>query len=781
MIPSASRTRSFHSRFRRIGLVLFALGALSQAAVAAAPSNERIVSLPNLTGTAPSSVTWSPDSKRVAFLWNDSGMPFRDVWVVDADGGNFQRLTQLAPAHAPKPEPGQSREAMAERIATRMQTGVSELLWSPDSERVLYSYRGQLFEVAARGGEARRVLDDAAGQSQFAFSPDGGRVAFIESNDLWIHDFERSATERATEIGIPGIGRVPVGAFNRPDAEVSRFRWSSDGRYIAFEIVDRTDVRRMPIPSYLHGDEPFLHEVRRAYPGDRDLVQKLAILDTQSLVIRSLELELPRQRLFHEFSWAPNTAELLIHQGSDVGEDRWLRLADADTGQVRELWHDHRHRRIYPILQAMWSAEGGQVIFLGDTDGRYRLYSIDVEGGVAEILTTGNYDVAGSSYSGYLDVAGEHSGRRVGHQAGDNESPGRAIFFVASRKSPYERHLYRLRPGEKPVRVTIREGVHEPRVSPDGRHFASVMSSDEHPAELYVGAVVGPDRASVRVTRSPPETFYDYDWVAPRYVTFPSRIDDYTLHARIVEPRNMKPGARYPVLIGNIYSNTVRNAWDSSRPTTNLQQRLALTGDYIHIQVDLRGSLGYGVDFREAFQGAWGEDDLEDLLSAVDYLKTLDYVDPDRIGLWGNSYGGLMVLAALFKYPGVFAAGVAGAPAVDVGHFTGFDQHLTRRQDTHPEIFAGGSLLDLGEDLADPLLIIHGMHDDIVPYKTTLMMTDKLIMLGKDFDLISMPNASHWWASPEHYGIYTFRKLENFFRRHVPPGPRLAPEQENLR
>ncbi|MCA1778233.1 MAG: prolyl oligopeptidase family serine peptidase, partial [Xanthomonadaceae bacterium] len=584
--------------------------------------------------------------------------------------------------------------------------------------------------------------------------------AYIERHDLWVYDFDRGETTRVTEIGQPGIGRVPIGAFTRPDIEVSRFEWSANGRYIAFETVVRTEVRRVPIPSYLHGDEPFLHEVRRPYPGDRDLVRNLSIFDTRDQATRRLDLAHPRQRLFHEFSWAPQRPELLIHQGSDVGEDRWLRIASAETDEIRELWHDHRPRRIYPIFRALWRADGDGVIFIGDTDDHYRLYGLELEGDQPQILTAGHYDVAGSYSSAYVDIGG----------------PDNALFFVATRKSPYERHLYRLESDREPVRVTQRAGVHEPVVSPDGRHFASVMSSDSQPAELYVGAVTG-DTASTRVTHSPPPEFDHYDWIEPRYVTFPSRIDDYTLHARLVLPRDMQPGKAYPVLIGNIYSNTVRNAWDSDRPTTNLQQRLALTGDYIHMQVDLRGSVGYGVDFREAFQGDWGRDDLEDLISAVDYLGTLDYVDSDRIGLWGNSYGGLMVLAALFKHPGVFAGGVAGAPATDIWHFTGFDQHLTRRPDTHPEIFADGSLLDLGDKLADPLLIIHGMHDDIVPYKTTLMMADKLMLLGKDFDLISMPNAAHWWAEPEHYARYTFGKLEDFFRRHVPPGPQPSHSQ----
>lgn len=187
--------------------------------------------------------------------------------------------------------------------------------------------------------------------------------------------------------------------------------------------------------------------------------------------------------------------------------------------------------------------------------------------------------------------------------------------------------------------------------------------------------------------------------------------------------------------------------------------------------MDVRGSIGYGVDFREAFQGDWGGDDLEDLHSAVEYLSSLPHVDPDRIGMWGNSYGGLLVLAALFEKPGLFAAGVAGAPAVDVAHFTGGDQHLTRHPHTHPEIFER-TLLALGEELEDPLLMIHGVHDDIVPLKTTLMMVEKLTLLNRPFELELVHNSAHWWAATEHYALHTFRRLHDFLTRHVPPGGR---------
>jgi len=731
---------------------------------AGAPSGERIVSLPALAGTPPDGAVWSPDSARLAFVWNDAGMPFRDIWVVQADSGPARRLTRLAPDSAPPPAPGQSLAEMRARVARRADTGIGRVVWTPDGSALVFAHQGRLLRVAVDGSAPGPYFGDverAAGvQSAPVFSPDGGKLSWIEDFDLWMRDLADGAERRVTDSGTGPIGRVATGSYHRPDVEIARHAWSADGRWLAWQVIDRRAVRRVPIPSWLQAAEPFLHEVRRPYPGDRDRRVQLWVLDTDSGERRRLDLGPSRARVVHEFAWAPEAARLLIHLGSDVGEDRWIRVAEAATGEVREVWHDRRARRIYPAFRAVWSADGGRIVYVGDSDAHYRLYAIDAAGGSPRPLTRDDFDVAGSAGAAALEVVGAEP----------------MLYFTGAADSPYERHLYRIDADDprRPRRITRLAGVHEPvAVAPDGQHYASVASTDTRPAELYIGRSdgSGPER---RVTDSPPGEFADYDWIEARYTSFPSRIDDYTLHARIVEPRELEPGMRYPVLIGNIYSNTVRRAFDRRRPTSLFQQRLALAGDYIHVQVDLRGSIGYGVDFREAFQGDWGRGDLEDLVSTVEYLETLEHVDPERIGLWGNSYGGLMVLAALFRKPGRFAAGVAGAPAVDVWHFTGYDQHLTRRPDTHPDIFEQGSLLDLGEDLRDPLLIIHGMHDDIVPYKTTLMMTDKLMMLGKDFDLISMPDAPHWWASPEHYGVYTFGKLEAFLRRHVPPGPRPA-------
>jgi dipeptidyl-peptidase 4 len=744
------------------------LAAVATPAAALAPVAEvpleRLVSLPTLSGTPPAAPAWSPDGEHLAFLWNDRGFPFRDLWVVPAGGGTPQRLTAMDPAAdelQPFGEhlgPELSLSALRAESARRHAPGVSEFSWSRDGERLLFVYRGDIHAVAAGGGNLQR-LSEGGGKSQLALSPDGRRLAFLQDGDLWLMRLEDGHLTRATQLGEPATGHVPGGAFSGHDVELRRPAFSADGRYIALEYVDRRAVRRMPIPSYLH-EEPILHAPRRAYPGDSDEIHKVGIFDLEDDTLRFVALDEPDGRSVLAMAWSPVSAELLVEQDSHDGESRWLHLVSAADGGVRELRHDHRPRRIYPLFNSAWRSDGRAVFFIGDHEGHYRLYAMAVDDGRIRRLTPGDFDVAGAGFAPSPLQAVAATGE---------------LFYVSAAHSPYERHVYRIpQSGGAPARVTTLAGVHEGMsVSPDGMRVATVGSSDRLPGELYIFGVNGePD--VIRVTRSPLAGFEAFAHAPPRYVSFPSRIDDFRLHARIIEPPGMVPGRQYPVIIGNVYSGTARNQWSWPRPVSLLQQYLVHAGEYIVVQVDLRGSVGYGVDFREAFQGDWGGGDLEDLHSTVDYLRSLPHVDPERIGIWGNSYGGMMVLFALFERPGMFAAGIAGSPAVDPYRFTQYDQHLARRPSTHPEIFRRASLLERGEQLADPLMFIHGLHDDIVPFRTTLQLMEKLMLLGKDFEMVAPPEASHWWAAPEHYGVHTFRKFVQFFERHVPPGGRPA-------
>jgi dipeptidyl-peptidase-4 len=246
-------------------------------------------------------------------------------------------------------------------------------------------------------------------------------------------------------------------------------------------------------------------------------------------------------------------------------------------------------------------------------------------------------------------------------------------------------------------------------------------------------------------------------------VSFPGALGDYTLRARILEPVDLDPGRKYPVIFGPMYSNTVRNRW--AGVYSSIQQLLVQKG-YIVVQVDVRGSTGYGRRFREEFLVDFAGGDIEDIASAVTYVKTLPYVDPARLGIWGSSYGGTLTVYTLLKKPGLFRAGVAAAAAVDPHFFGTDDVAIVRRPTSHAGIFEN-TAARYAANLEDHLLIIHGMQDQVVPFKTTAALADVLIRNGKDFDFAFAPGATHAWSREPYYARYLFGKLVDHFDRYL--------------
>ena len=294
--------------------------------------------------------------------------------------------------------------------------------------------------------------------------------------------------------------------------------------------------------------------------------------------------------------------------------------------------------------------------------------------------------------------------------------------------------------------------------------MAFLHSDDTAPTELYIG--------TRRITRSPPPEFERVRWGRVQYLSFPSTSAGVPLHVRMVVPADLDPRRRYPVLFGPVYSNTVRNQWN---PRFGGLMQLLVEHGYVLVQVDSRGSTGYGRAFREKFLFEWGRSDLDDYQDAVAGMKSLPFVDGGRIGIFGSSYGGLLTVFSLFKRPGLFQAGVAGAPATDPRYYGSDDVAITRTPATHPEVFDRGRAALYAAGLQDPLLIIHGMADDVVPFQTSVTLAQAMVRAHRKFELAFTPTATHAWAAREDDALYLYGRLVDFFERWIPPGPRDQP------
>lgn len=680
-----------------------------------------IFATPKLTGTTPSRPAWAPNSKHFAFSWNEPGNSGRGLWVSSNDGKEVKLVSKKESA------------------------SVRAIVWT-DANTIISLRGNDLWKTSLAEEKDSQFMPVMPGAGNLALSPNGTKIAYIQNGDLWLADLSSRRNKQLTKIGIPSLSNLPKGRYSRAEREIGpgiwsgpTYKWSPDGKTIAIHVVDRRQMRKVPFPNYL-AKETSPNEVRRSYPGDSNEIRRVGLLDIESGSITYLDLPNPSANQIIDFNWS-KSGSLLIDVASDTAVERKLFIVAAGESQPKEIWKGIRESRMYTSFGSTWHPDGKQVIFLSDMGDRYGLYLLDPSSSKQspKLLSDPSYDVLSSP-----------------------NVIGGSLFYTGNGVNPYEQHVYRLTlSGGQPEQLTGLAGRNVGYPSPDGKHLVFMHNDDTSPNELYVANVKGGQ--PTRVTNSPLPAFSKRTWKAAEYVNFPSLVDDYTLHARILKPDNMKPGKKYPVIFGPVYSNTARNRWAGNY---SLIQQLLVKKGYIVIQVDSRGSNGYGRAFREEFLLGFADQDIEDYASAVSYMESLDYVDPDRIGIWGSSYGGTLSVYTLLKKPGLFQVGVAAAAAVDPMFFGTDDVAIVRRPQTHPEIFERKALKYAG-NLKDKLMFIHGLQDHVVPFKTTAVLAEELIKQGKDFDFAFAPGATHGWSRERNYDRYLFGKLIEYFDRHL--------------
>ncbi len=710
---------------------------------------DRLYSLPWLIGTKPQDPQWSPDSRQLAFLWNDEGTNFYDVWMTDIATSKPVRVTSMPRPESPT-DPGTDIAKLEQVARSETDRGVSAVIWAPDGKRLIFNFHGFLYRVLP-GHSPERLVDSLEKQQQAACASQGNRIAYISGGDLWVANLDGDKPA-AAKVYAPG----------RKDASVTEFHWSGDGKHLAFVETDASRVPVRGIPDYL-GDETKLVPVKRPFPGEPSAGRRLGVISAEGgpdSAVRWVDLGSDPLDLIFGIAWSPDSRTLLVDKSDLYIKDRRLLLANPETGSTTLLVREQNPKNVTAEWWSDWAPDGHGIYFISDRDNDYHVYYQSIAQGAPrgepKRITSGDWAVFSVSI---LPAAN-------------------ALFIVTNQGNPEERQLFRVPfAGGEPQRITNQAGTHSPVPSPDGQFIADVFSSDNTPPDLYLqretpSAALAASPAR-QVTHSPLPEFAEYHWVVPCYVSFPNVNDGTLLHARLTLPPSFDPAKKYPAILGSVYSNTVHNQWGGriAHPTWALDQYLAQQG-YVILNVDISGSSGYGKLFRQRIGQDYGGVDVEDLYSGVKYLVAQGFVDEHRVGIWGSSYGGLLTAMSLFTKPGVYRAGVAGAPATSLFHaLTGEMRTMMAPQD-HMAQYAESSAFLKSGNLQDHLMIIHGMRDEIVLFKDSVTLEQRLIVQGKDIDLVVLPNAPHGWDTE---GLaqtrYAYGRLVEFFRKYLGEGP----------
>jgi dipeptidyl-peptidase-4 len=688
-------------------------------------SPETLFAQPGIFGTPPRQLSWSPDGRLLAFSWAEPRQAVRSLWLVGSAAGGPRPLA-----------------------ATEGQGGLRELAWLPDGSAIVHLQGDDLLRTDPTTDVTRRLFSPGRTAHDLAVAPDGRLLTYLRDGDLWAFDPATERERRLTAVGLPALSEPPTGRYSRPEREIGpgiwggpTYAWAPDSRTIAVHHVDRRHMRRVPFPNYL-ADDTDPNPVRRGYPGDPNEARRVGLLQVDSGELTLLPLDEPTSHQILSFAWSAD-GRLLIDTATDTNTRRRLYTVDAgDTAPLLQ-WESERDSRIYTRFAAAWHPDGDHVVLLADEGEHDGLYRLELRGAGSEPtrLTDPAWDV--------LDTP--------------RFSSDGTLYFEGTGGRPAERQVFRLAAGEEEaMQLTQQPGHHQVFPAPAGDAVAILRSDDRTPTELYLATV---DAAPRRITHSPTEAFDDFPLARVRYLEAPGHDNGPDLHVRLLLPADFDASRRYPVLFGPMYSNTVRNRWGYAY--TLMQQALTQRG-YLVAQVDMRGSTGYGRAFREAFLNDFAGGDIEDIEAAVTHLQSLPYVAGDRLGIWGSSYGGTLTVYTLLKKPGLFRAGVAAAAAVDPRFFGTDDVAIVRRPGDGSGIFARRAEA-LVDRLEDELLLVHGLQDQVVPFKTVASLTDAFIRAGKSVETAFLPGATHGWRSEPPYDRYVFERLVDFFDRHLKP------------
>lgn len=708
---------------------------------------ERLYGSPDLTGPTARNVQFSPDGSRISFLRaKDDDRTVQDLWAMDVATGEAYLLVD---ARQLVPEERELTEAEIQfRERSRItSSGVVTYQWDETGAAVLVPLDGDVFYVDVESAQTRRLTETEAFETDAKVSPNGGFVSFIRDQNLWIHDLS-TGEERA--LTTEGGGEISWGMAEFVAQEEMRrytgYWWSPDDSRIAVARVDESPV--MVVERFgISADAVSVSEQRYPRAGTPNALVTLHVIDLDSDDISEMDLGSDTDIYLSRVNWS-ESGETLWVQRQNRAQTQWDLLAleprtgaeDTTRGitEQADTWINLAHD--------LRTLAGGSLLYLSEQSGFRHIRHVGADG-VARDITSGDWVVDS------LEAVDEDAG---------------IVWFSGWRDTPLERHLYSVNlDGGEPQRITFGEGRWNVSVGSGGSGFIGTYSDIETPPNTGLYSIEGERIAWVEenpLNQAHPYAPYLARHVRPEYGTLTAADGQTELHWQMYRPDHCTAATPCPAIVqvyGGPGVQTVTKGWQSLR-----DQILAQSG-YVLFKVDNRGSSNRGHAFEAPLHLRMGILEVEDQLAGLDWLQARDFVDADRVGLWGWSYGGYMTLMATLQAPGRFAAGIAGAPVTD---WALYDTHYTERFMSTPqdnaEGYDAGSVFAHLDGYQTPLLIIHGMADDNVTFDHSTRLFAELQERGQVFEMMTYPGQRHG-IRPPPLQTHLLRTQMAFFNRYL--------------
>ena len=764
---------------------------------------KKIMSDPKWMGTSPSDIYWSEDGSKIYFMWNPDNNDADSLYSVSANGGKPQKVS------------------FEERMKLSSQHGN----YNKARTKKVYSKNGDIFIYNIKTGETRQVTNTLEKESDPNFTFDEKSITYIKDNNLFRWNYSDGTTTQLTDFKkgnkkpeekeptseeqkylkeqemelIKVLRQRKERAEKRKesleemkperpleiyiqDKFVYNIQLSPDQDYITFILGKRPEgVKNTIVPDYVT-DSGYIKDLPgRTNVGVKQTTYEFGIysIKKDSVYYVSTDsipriydkpaymkeyskdkndyidkYDKPREVLYQGPFWSNDGKNAVVDIQSQDHKDRWIMLLDPSNGKLNNLDHQHDDAWIGgpgiawfggPITLG-WLPDNKNIYFQSEASGYSQLYTENAVTGEKKQLTKGKFEV----FNPFISHDKKY------------------WYFTSSQVDPGERHFYRMPlKGGTPEQITTMAGNNDVTISPDDKYLAIRYSFVNKPWELYlmkneIGA------KETQVTHSESEEFKSYPWRAPDFITFQAR-DGAMVHAKVFHPKNpIKNGPGVLFVHGAGYLQDVDKWWSDYYFREYMFNNFLADNGYTVMEIDYRASAGYGRDWRTAIYRNMGGKDLTDEVDAAKFMTEKYNVDPKKIGIYGGSYGGFITEMAMFKTPGVFAAGAALRSVTDWAHYNhGYTSAILNLPYLDSLAYKRSSPIYYADGLKGALLICHGLIDQNVHAQDDIRLVQRLIELGKDnWEFAIYPLEDHGFIEPSSW-TDEYKRIFKLFKENL--------------
>ncbi len=629
--------------------------------------------------------------------------------------------------------------------------------WAPDEKQILFisappereylsrlTPAGNIFLYDLPSQSFRRLTNVADPQYNVKLSPDGKFVGFVRNNNIYTIEIASGAEHQLTTDGAEHIINGKFDWVYEEEFEISDgWQWSPDSKHIAFW---RLDENRVPEYTLTEWDSLHLQLIPMRYPkaGEPNSIVKIGVVDIQSSSTKWMDLGTNDDMYIPRILWTLDPTVLSIqrmNRGQNVLE---LLYADISTGTTRTVLRETDDKWV-DVTNDLTFLKDDKFIWPSERDGYRHLYLYKNDGILLNQITKGRWDV--ESFYG------------VDEKAGD-------VYYSSAEVSPLERQIYKIQlDGKNKQRLTTIPGTHSANFSPSRQYFLDTYSNISTPPKIALVRNDGNTLSMIEENTNP--ALHDVQLGNTTFLTFMTS-DGVQLNASIMKPADFDSTKKYPVLVytyGGPGSQVVLNMWE--RTSDVLWYSYLGQHGYLIFMVDNRGTGARGKEFKTAGYRNLGKWEVNDQVEGAKYLSSLQYVDKNRIGIWGWSYGGYLTSMVILNAADYFKTAIAVAPVTSWRYY---DNIYTERYmgipQNNPIGFVESSPITYAAKLKGKFLLIHGTSDDNVHFQNTANFVSALEKSNKQFSVMFYPDKNHGiYGGATRLNLYTL--MTNFILENL--------------